>query len=79
MAGTLLEMRGIGKTFPGVRALDRVNLTVEEGEIHVFDVKSGKFVPASDAEHSGTGPYHDMDVDSSSIFNEVDSSWYPPC
>ena len=52
---------------------------IEDGEIHVFDVKSGKFVPASTAEHSGTGPYHDMDVDSSSIFNEVDSSWYPPC
>jgi hypothetical protein len=28
---TLLEMRGISKTFPGVRALDQVNLTVEAG------------------------------------------------
>lgn len=60
-------------------ALHGWHYVIEEGEIHVFDVKSGKFVPASDAEHSGTGPYHDMDVDSSSIFNEVDSSWYPPC
>ena len=52
---------------------------IEDGEIHVFDVQSGKFLPASMAEHSGNGPYVDMDVDSSSIFNEVDSSWYPPC
>jgi ribose transport system ATP-binding protein len=29
----LLEMRGIGKTFPGVKALEGVNLTVREGEV----------------------------------------------
>ena len=30
----ILEMRGITKTFPGVKALSNVNLTVNEGEIH---------------------------------------------
>jgi carbonic anhydrase len=30
---------------------------IEEGEVHVFDVQSGTFVPASTASHSGTGPY----------------------
>lgn len=30
---------------------------IEEGEIHVFDVRQGQFVPASVASHSGTGPY----------------------
>ncbi|MBI5923965.1 carbonic anhydrase [Aquabacterium sp.] len=50
---------------------------IEEGEVYVFDVKSGRFVPASHAEHSGTGPYHDVDPDNGSIFNEVDASWYP--
>ena len=30
----LLEMRGITKEFPGVRALDGVSLAVEEGEVH---------------------------------------------
>ena len=30
----ILEMREITKTFPGVRALDRVSFAVEEGEIH---------------------------------------------
>ena len=30
---------------------------IEEGEIHVFDVQHGAFVPASVSLHSGTGPY----------------------
>lgn len=38
---TLLEMRGISKTFPGVRALDNVNLTVERGEIHAICGENG--------------------------------------
>ncbi len=37
----LLEMRGIGKTFPGVKALDNVNLRVEEGEIHALVGENG--------------------------------------
>ena len=31
---------------------------LEEGEAHVFDVQSGRFVPASVAERSGTGRFH---------------------
>jgi putative multiple sugar transport system ATP-binding protein len=38
---TLLEMRGISKVFPGVRALDHVDLTVEEGEIHAICGENG--------------------------------------
>ena len=38
---TLLEMRGISKVFPGVRALDHVNLTVETGEIHAICGENG--------------------------------------
>jgi carbonic anhydrase len=30
---------------------------IEHGEVHVFDVRSGTFVAASQSEHSGTGPY----------------------
>ncbi len=37
----LLEMRGITKTFPGVRALDHVNLTVAAGEIHAICGENG--------------------------------------
>src|SRR5262245_5247932 len=37
----LLEMRGIRKTFPGVVALDGVNLTVRAGEIHAVVGENG--------------------------------------
>ncbi|MCA0870675.1 sugar ABC transporter ATP-binding protein [Seohaeicola saemankumensis] len=37
----LLEMRAITKTFPGVKALDNVNLTVKEGEIHALVGENG--------------------------------------
>ncbi|WP_417606285.1 multiple monosaccharide ABC transporter ATP-binding protein [Primorskyibacter flagellatus] len=38
---TLLEMRNITKTFPGVKALDDVNLKVTEGEIHALVGENG--------------------------------------
>ncbi len=41
MANTLLEMKNIVKLFPGVRALDNVNLQVEEGEIHALVGENG--------------------------------------
>ena len=37
----LLEMRDITKTFPGVKALDGVNMVVEEGEIHALVGENG--------------------------------------
>src|SRR5438093_10900322 len=37
----LLEMRGIRKTFPGVVALDNVNLSVRQGEIHALVGENG--------------------------------------
>lgn len=37
----LLEMRSITKTFPGVKALDQVNLAVMEGEIHAICGENG--------------------------------------
>lgn len=41
MAKILLEMKNIIKTFPGVKALDNVNLQVEEGEIHALVGENG--------------------------------------
>ncbi|MEN8875400.1 MAG: ATP-binding cassette domain-containing protein, partial [Pacificibacter sp.] len=38
---TLLEMRNITKEFPGVKALDQVNLSVAEGEIHAICGENG--------------------------------------
>ncbi len=41
MAQILLEMKNITKTFPGVKALDNVNLKVEQGEIHALVGENG--------------------------------------
>ncbi|KYG93724.1 multiple monosaccharide ABC transporter ATP-binding protein [Paenibacillus jamilae] len=41
MTGIILEMKGITKTFPGVKALENVNLKVKEGEIHSLCGENG--------------------------------------
>lgn len=41
MTQHILEMRGITKTFPGVRALDGVDLAVERGEVHAICGENG--------------------------------------
>ena len=38
---TILELQGITKIFPGVVALDKVNFTVKEGEIHALMGENG--------------------------------------
>jgi carbonic anhydrase len=60
-------------------ALHGWHYVIEEGEVHVFDVKSGQFVPASSASHSGTGPYADGPADTmvQPLFNEIDASYRP--
>ncbi len=51
---------------------------IEDGEVHVFDVRSGSFLPASIAVHSGTGPFESAPVDDgSSRFNEIDADLAP--
>lgn len=41
MAEVLLDIKGLEKTFPGVRALKGVNLTVNKGEIHALMGENG--------------------------------------
>ena len=41
MAGPVLEMRSITKTFPGVRALSDVSLSVAPGEVHAICGENG--------------------------------------
>lgn len=41
MGKIVLEMKNITKLFPGVKALDNVNLSVEEGEIHALAGENG--------------------------------------
>ena len=37
----LLEIRGVSKSFPGVRALNKVNLELRRGEIHLLLGENG--------------------------------------
>jgi putative multiple sugar transport system ATP-binding protein len=41
MAANILEMRNITKEFPGVKALDQVNLQVKKGQIHALVGENG--------------------------------------
>lgn len=41
MSENLLEMKGICKSFPGVKALDDVQLTVKKGEVHALLGENG--------------------------------------
>jgi len=41
MQETVLTMRGIGKAFPGVKALDNVDFTLHQGEIHALMGENG--------------------------------------
>lgn len=48
---------------------------IEDGEVHVFDVAVGAFVPASRADNAGTGPYRLDDTDSGLDPSGVPLAW----
>lgn len=45
----------------GKLALHGWHYIIEDGEVHVFDVRKGSPVRAADSPHSGTGPYVSYD------------------
>ncbi|MET0416957.1 MAG: multiple monosaccharide ABC transporter ATP-binding protein, partial [Actinoplanes sp.] len=61
MTETLLRMRGITKTFPGVRALADVNLEVLRGEIHAICGENGAGKSTLMKVLSGVYPHGDYD------------------
>jgi len=63
VANILLEMKSITKAFPGVKALDNVNLTVEEGEIHALVGENGAGKSTLMNVLSGIYPYESYDGD----------------
>lgn len=60
---TLLEMRSITKEFPGVKALDQVNLKVETGEIHALVGENGAGKSTLMKVLSGVYPFGTYDGD----------------
>ncbi len=63
MANDLLEMRSITKTFPGVKALDDVNIRVARGDIHALVGENGAGKSTLMNVLSGIYPYGTYDGD----------------
>lgn len=63
LADLILEMKNITKTFPGVKALDNVNLKVEEGEIHALVGENGAGKSTLMNVLSGVYPYGSYEGD----------------
>lgn len=61
MSGYMLEMKKITKRFPGVKALDNVNLQVEKGEIHALVGENGAGKSTLMNILSGIYPYGDYE------------------
>jgi len=57
----ILEMKGITKMFPGVNALDNVNITVRQGEIHALVGENGAGKSTLMKVLSGVYPHGDYD------------------
>ncbi|MET9494541.1 multiple monosaccharide ABC transporter ATP-binding protein [Streptomyces sp. NPDC006552] len=57
MAGPVLDMRSIVKTFPGVKALSDVTLTVRQGEVHAICGENGAGKSTLMKVLSGLHPY----------------------
>lgn len=57
MSNVILEMRNITKTFPGVKALDNVNFSVRQGEIHALVGENGAGKSTLMKVLSGVYPY----------------------
>jgi carbonic anhydrase len=47
----------------GELSLHGWHYVIEDGEVHVFDLAQGGFVPASRAAHAGSGPYVDVQAE----------------
>ena len=63
MPDFILEMKNISKIFPGVKALDNVNLQVEQGEIHALVGENGAGKSTLMKVLSGVYPHGSYDGD----------------
>ena len=79
MPKTILEMQNITKEFPGVKALDNVNFSVKEGEIHCFVGENGAGISTLMKVLSGVYPHNEFDGqivlnDKQQEFTNIDNS-----
>jgi len=63
MSSTILEMRSITKTFPGVKALQEVSLSAERGTVHAIVGENGAGKSTLMKVLSGVYPYGSYDGD----------------
>ena len=63
MSSTILEMRSITKTFPGVKALQQVSLTAQRGTVHAIVGENGAGKSTLMKVLSGVYPYGSYDGD----------------
>ncbi|MFN4003882.1 MAG: carbonic anhydrase [Hylemonella sp.] len=59
----------------GQLALHGWHYMIEDGEVHICDLRSGRFVPASQAERSSAMPSPGAEALSSPLFNEIDACY----
>ena len=79
MSNIILEMKNITKVFPGVKALDNVNLVVEQGEIHALVGENGAGKSTLMNILSGLFPFGDYEGEifmfgKETRFNDIKSS-----
>ena len=79
LSNNILEMKNITKVFPGVKALDNVNLTVKQGEIHALVGENGAGKSTLMNILSGVFPYGEYEGEifmygEKCVFNDIKAS-----
>ena len=75
LAGLGVEAFHLGQSEAQQLSLHGWHYVIEDGEVHVFDLQRGGFIPASLADNAGTGPYRPHDPDE--LEDTLDGSGVP--
>lgn len=82
-SNTILDIRGLSKSFPGVQALDDVSFSVERGQIHSIVGENGagkstltKIITGIHERDSGSIMYDGREVDYRTIYGSIQDKIY---